>query len=140
MNLQENIERIHEIMGGVITEDRKEMLIKNMVDSLGLKTTIEMLGGYYEIEPYLKDADKVNYIKYKVSELGRGGVSFHDMNEDPILIYKDGDVLGQIEFLGRDRVYINTYHRNALMGDKRVPYENLPGQIIDELVEILTKK
>ena len=46
MNLQENIERIHEIMGGVITEDRKEMVIKNMIDSVGIENTFKMVGDY----------------------------------------------------------------------------------------------
>ena len=139
MNLYEDIHKMQSIMG-VITEDNKNNVIRKMVDDIGLKTTIQMVGNYYEIEPYLTDVDKVNYIKDKVSELGRGGIGLYNIDEEPIVVYKNGNALGQIEFLGKDRAYINTYHRNALVGDERVPYEDLPGQIIDELTEILINK
>ena len=125
---------------GVITEDNKNNVIRKIVDDIGLKTAIQMVGNYYEIEPYLTDVDKVNYIKDRVSELGRGGIGLYNIDEEPIVVYKNGNALGQIEFLGKDRAYINTYHRNALVGDERVPYEDLPGQIIDELTEILINK
>jgi len=124
-------------MMGVITEDKRDEFIKNMIDELGITSAIKMAGNYYEIEPYLTDVDKVNYIKDRVSELGRGGIGLYNLDEEPIVVYKNGNELGQIEFLGKDRAYINTYHRNALVGDERVLYEDLPGQIIDKLVEIL---
>ena len=44
MNLQENIERIHEIMGGVITEDKMDKVIKNMIDDIGIESTFKMVG------------------------------------------------------------------------------------------------
>jgi hypothetical protein len=138
MNLYEDIHKIQSIMG-VINEDEVP-LIKRMIDDIGLKTAIQMVGDYYAIEPYLTDVDKVNYIKDRVSELGRGGIGFHDMDEEPILVYKNGNEVKQIEFLGKDRAYINSYYRNANVGDERVPYEDLPGQIIDELTEILINK
>jgi hypothetical protein len=127
-------------MMGVITEDNKNNVIRKMVDDIGLKTAIQMVGNYYEIEPYLTDVDKVNYIKDRVSELGIGGIGLYNIDEEPIVVYKNGNALGQIEFLGKDRAYINTYRRNALVGDERVLYEDLPGQIIDELTEILINK
>jgi len=139
MNLYEDIHKMQSIMG-VITEDNKNNVIRKMVDDIGLKTAIQMVGNYYEIEPYLTDVDKVNYIKDRVSELGIGGIGLYNIDEEPIVVYKNGNALGQIEFLGKDRAYINTYHRNALVGDERVPYEDLPGQIIDELTEILINK
>lgn len=139
MNLYEDIHKMQSIMG-VITEDNKNNVIRKMVDDIGLKTAIEMVGDYYAIEPYLTDVDKVNYIKDRVSELGIGGIGLYNIDEEPIVVYKNGNALGQIEFLGKDRAYINTYHRNALVGDERVLYEDLPGQIIDELTEILINK
>jgi len=139
MNLYKDIHKMQSIMG-VITEDNKNNVIRKMIDDIGLKTAIEMVGNYYEIESYLTDVDKVNYIKDRVSELGRGGIGLYNIDEEPIVVYKNGNALGQIEFLGKDRAYINTYHRNALVGDERVPYEDLPGQIIDELTEILINK
>jgi hypothetical protein len=100
-------------MMGVITEDNKNNVIRKMIDEIGIMNTIKMVGNYYAIEPYLEDVDKVNYIRKKVSELGKGGVSFFEMDEEPILVYKNGNNIKQIEFLGRDRAYINIYHRNS---------------------------
>ena len=103
MKLQENIERIHEIMGGVITEDRKEMFIKNMIDDIGLADTIKMMGGYDEVEPYLTDEDKVKFIKDIVFEVIDGTFSngIHlDVAGGPIRISdKDGEI-HQIEWMG----------------------------------------
>ena len=137
MNLQENIERIHEIMGGVITEDKENNVIKNMIDELGITSAIKMVGNYYMIEPYLKVIDKVNFIKEKVSELGRGGISLREIGEEPI-VYDDYDNdHKQIEFLGRDRAYVDIYYRGHNVGDERIPYESLSVEIIELLVEIL---
>jgi hypothetical protein len=127
-------------MMGVITEDNKNNVIRKMIDDIGLKTAIEMVGNYYEIESYLTDVDKVNYIKDRVSELGRGGIGLYNIDEEPIVVYKNGNDVKQIEFLGKDRAYINIYYRNAKVGDERVLYEDLPGQILDELTEILINK
>ena len=139
MNLYEDIHRIQSMMG-VITEDNKNNVIKKMIDKIGIMNTIKMVGNYYAIEPYLEDVDKVNYIREKVSKLGKGGVSLFEIDEEPILVYKNGNNIKQIEFLGRDRAYINIYHRNSNFGDERVLYEDLPGQILDELTEILINK
>ncbi len=138
MNLQENIHRIQSMMG-IINED-KIPLIRKMIDELGVTNTIKMVGNYYAVEPFLEDVDKVNYIREKVSKLGKGGVGFFGMNEEPILVYKNGDDVKQIEFLGRDRAYIYIYYRNSNVGDERVLYEDLPEQIIDKLIEILINK
>ena len=139
MNLYEDIHRIQSMMG-VITEDNKNNVIRKMIDNIGIMNTIKMVGDYYAIEPFLEDVDKVNYIKEKVSKLGQGGVGFFEMDEEPILVYKNGNDVKQIEFLGKDRAYINIYYRNAKVGDERVLYEDLPGQILDELTEILINK
>ena len=136
MNLQENINRIHQMMG-VINEDNRLNVIKNMIDELGIISAIKMAGNYYMIEPYLKVVDKVNFIKEKVSELGRGGISLREIGEEPI-VYDDYDNdHKQIEFLGRDRAYVDIYYRGHNVGDERIPYESLSVEIIEQLVEIL---
>jgi len=139
MELYEDIHRIQSMMG-VITEDNKNNVIRKMIDDIGIMNTIKMVGNYYAIEPYLEDVDKINYIREKVSKLGQGGVGFFEMDVEPILVYKNGNDVKQIEFLGRDRAYINIYYRNAKVGDERVLYEDLPGQILDELTEMLINK
>jgi len=142
MKLQENIYRIQEIMGGVITEDRKEMFIKNMIDDIGIENTIKMVGNYYEIEPYLKIVDKVNFIKEKVSQLsdefGGNGFGLVEIDEAPIFYSEDENELRQIEYLGIKQLYVDVYNDGGShVGDLSVNYEDLPEQIIEELVEIL---
>jgi len=137
MRLHEDIYRIQSL----ITEN-KETVIKNMINKFGIYDTIKMVGGYYKIEPYLKEIDKVNFIKEKVSqisdELGGNGFGLVEINVEPIFYSEDEYELRQIEYLGRKQLYVDVYSSdsNSNLGDFKVNYESLPGQILDELVEI----
>jgi hypothetical protein len=133
---------IHEMVDKVITEDRKEMFIRNMIDEIGIENTIKMVGNYYEIEPYLKIVDKVNFIKEKVSQLsdefGGNGFGLVEIDEAPIFYSEDENELRQIEYLGIKQLYVDVYNDGGShVGDLSVNYEDLPEQIIEELVEIL---
>jgi hypothetical protein len=134
MNLQENIYRIQSL----ITED-KEKVIKTMINKHGLYDTIKMMGNYHKIEPYLKEIDKVNFIKEKVYELNNGRSIHLSVIDGDIIYYgeEDGEE-HQIEWLGKDSVTVKTYGDNMnYIGTFNVNYENLPSQIIDKLFEIL---
>jgi len=141
MNLQENIHRIHQMIG-VINESKKGETIRHLIDKMGVADAIKMVGNYYLIEPYLKEIDKVNYIKEKVSqisdELGGNGFGLVEVDSAPILYSEDEDELRQIEYLGRKQLYVDVYSSdsNSNLGDFKVNYESLPGQILDELVEV----
>jgi len=140
MDLHENIHRIHQMMG-VINEDKKDETIRNLIDRLGVSDAIKMVGNYYLIEPYLKEIDKVNYIKDRVKELGGGsGFGMTEIDEEPLHYgeTEDGE-LHQIEWLGTKSVDVSIYNdeMGAHLNDYYVNYESLPGQILDELVEIL---
>ena len=142
MNLIENIQRINTL----ISEDKKEHTIRTMIDKMGVADAIKMVGNYYMIEPYLKEIDKVNYIKERVSQLsdefGGNGFGLVEIDESPIFYSEDEDELRQIEYLGRKQLYVDVYSSdsNSNIGDFKVQYESLPGQILDELVEILINK
>lgn len=137
---RDNIDRIHQMMG-VITEDRKGEVIKKMIDELGLTTTIKYFGNYYTIEPYLKEIDKVNFIKDKIREINDdgSGIGLHEINEEPLHYGDEDGELHQIEWLGLTSVDISVYEDeySSHLRDYYVKYESLPGQILDELVEIL---
>ena len=139
MNLIENLERINTL----INESKKGETIRHLIDKMGVADAIKMAGNYYMIEPYLKEIDKVNYIKEKVSqisdELGGNGFGLVEVDSAPILYSEDEDELRQIEYLGRKQLYVDVYSSdtNSNLGDFKVNYESLPGQILDELVEIL---
>jgi hypothetical protein len=117
-----------------------------MIDKMGVADAIKMTGNYYMIEPYLKEIDKVNYIKERVSQLsdefGGNGFGLVEIDESPIFYSEDEDELRQIEYLGRKQLYVDVYSSdsNSNIGDFKVQYESLPGQILDELVEILINK
>ena len=142
MNLIENIQRINTL----ISEDKKEHTIRTMIDKMGVADAIKMTGNYYMIEPYLKEIDKVNYIKERVSQLsdefGGNGFGLVEIDESPIFYSEDEDELRQIEYLGRKQLYVDVYSSdsNSNIGDFKVQDESLPGQILDELVEILINK
>ena len=130
-------------MMGVINESKKDETIRNLIDKMGISDAIKMAGNYYLIEPYLKEIDKVNYIKEKVSqisdELGGNGFGLVEVDSAPILYSEDEDELRQIEYLGRKQLYVDVYSSdsNSNIGDFNVKYESLPVEIIEQLVEIL---
>jgi hypothetical protein len=138
MNLIENIERINTL----ISEDKKGETIRNLIDKMGIADAIKLVGNYYMVEPYLKEIDKVNYIKEKVSqicdEFGANGFGLVEVDSAPIFYSEDEDELRQIEYLGRKQLYVDVYSSdtNSNLGDFKVNYESLPGQILDELVEV----
>ena len=139
MNLIENIQRINTL----ISEDKKGDTIRTMIDKMGVSNAIKLVGNYYMIEPYLKEIDKVNYIKERIIELGDGGgFGLVEIDEQPIHYGEDENELRQIEYLGKNGVTVAVYDADmdGHMGDFNVIYESLPGQILDELVEILINK
>ena len=138
MNLIENIHRINTL----ISENDRDKAIRNMIDKMGVADAIKMTGNYYMIEPYLKEIDKVNFIKEKVNDLTEwigGGVGLAEIDEEPIHYDEDKNEIKQIEYLGKNGVTIDVYDTNPKrhLDDFNVNYESLPGQILDELVEIL---
>jgi len=58
MNLQEQISRIQSMMG-VITEDRMDKVINNMISTIGLENTFKMVGDYNLVEPFLTYEDRL---------------------------------------------------------------------------------
>ena len=138
MNLIENIQRISTL----ISEDKKDETIRNMIDKMGVADAIKLAGNYYIIEPYLKEIDKVNFIKEKVNDLTEwigGGVGLAEIDEEPIHYDEDKNEIKQIEYLGKNGVTLDFYDAdmNRHTGEFNVNYHSLPSQILNELVEIL---
>jgi hypothetical protein len=140
MNLIENIQRI----SSLISEDKKGDTIRTMIDKMGVSNAIKLAGNYYMIEPYLKEIDKVNFIKEKVTKINDdgSGIGLHEINEEPLHYSDEDGELHQIEWLGQTSVDISIYEDvfSSHLSDYYVKYESLPGQILDELVEILINK
>jgi hypothetical protein len=138
LNLIENIQRISTL----ISEDKKEDTIRTMIDKMGVSNAIKLVGNYYTIEPYLKEIDKVNYIKERIIELGDGGgFGLVEIDEEPIHYGDEDGELHQIEWLGTKSVDISIYNdeMGAHLNDYYVNYENLSVEVIERLVEMLLK-
>jgi hypothetical protein len=125
-----------------MSEDKDDSK-REMIKSLGMIDAIKYFGNYYAIEPYLKEIDKVNFIKEKIIEINDDGSGFglYEINEEPIHFSEDEDEneIRQIEYLGKNRAMVDVYDEGmgTHLGDYNIPYESLPSQIIEELVEIL---
>lgn len=129
-------------MGGVITEDRKEMFIKNMIDDIGLADTIKMMGGYDEVEPYLTDEDKVKFIKDKVLEIAdnfgsNGVVNLSFPQGRPLKIKKEDGVRHQIEFLGQSHARVELYEKGVYHNGYVISYKNMSPQVMDIVIKRL---
>jgi hypothetical protein len=124
-----------------IVKENKDNSIPKMIKTLGISDAIKYFGNYYTIEPYLKEIDKVNFIKEKIIEINDDGSGFglHEIGEEPLHYgYEDGEE-HQIEWLGPTSVDISVYEDeySGHLRDYYAKYESLPVQIIEELVEIL---
>jgi len=140
MNLQENIERIHEIMGGIITEDRMDKVIKNMIDSVGLETTFKMVGDYDLVDSYLTDEDKINYIKDEFVKVNDGNyISMEQISQQPIRVKVDNEGrIHQIEGLHKNVVSVVIHQGNRAGVMMYYPkYEELSSKIIDKLFRMM---
>jgi hypothetical protein len=127
---------------GDVIQENKENSMPKMIKILGVSDAIKYFGNYYTIEPYLKEIDKVNFIKEKVAELCEfhgGGFGLVEIFEEPIHFSEDENELRQIEYLGKTRATIDVYDEvmGSHLGDYNIPYESLPSEIIEQLVEIL---
>ena len=126
---------------GDVIQENKDNSIPNMIKTLGISDAIKYFGNYYTIEPYLKEVDKVNFIKEKVRELSEdnSGFGLVEINEEPLHYGEEDGEIHQIEWLGLTSVDISVYEDefSGHLSDYYVKYESLPSQIIEELVEIL---
>ena len=144
MNLQENIQRIKQMM---IKEDEVP-LIKKMIDDIGLKNTFKMLGDYDKLDSYLTDSDKIDFIENTIHRLSRElesdfiGLALIEIDEEPIHYSDEDGKLEQIEYLGNKYVDIAIYDNevDTYLGEYSVRYDSLPTQILDEIFRMLLDK
>jgi hypothetical protein len=148
MNLQEDIHRIHEIMGGVITEDDKTAKIHKMINDIGLFNTIKFFGGYHNIidmfggDINLTKEQKINFIREVIENLlntyNSTFLSIYDLGMSPIRLYepKSGQNLQQIEKFKKGFVTIDVYGgvlNNEGIGGYNRKYEDLSDEILNKV-------
>jgi hypothetical protein len=127
-------------MMGVITEDRMDKVIKNMIDTVGLESTFNMVGDYDLIDSYLTDEDKINYIKDEFVKVNDGNyISMEQIWQRPIRIKTDDENrIHQIEGLHRGNVTIVVHKEHGAGVTKYYrKYEELSSEIIDKLFRMM---
>jgi len=138
MNLQEQVYRIQSMMG-VITEDRMDKVINNMIDTIGLENTFKMVGDYNLVEPLLTDEDKINYIKDEFIKVNDGNyISMEQIWQQPIEIKEEDGIVEQIEGLHKNVVNVVKYNNKyGGITKYRPKYEELSSEIIDKLFRMM---
>lgn len=82
MNLQENINRIHQMMG-TLNEDKKSDIAFKMINDMGLCNAISYYGGYEQLKQFLGGdiftrEDKIDVIKDIIKHKYPGGLNYGD--------------------------------------------------------------
>jgi hypothetical protein len=127
-------------MMGVITEDRKDMLIKNMIGNIGIKDTFNMVGDYDLVNSYLTDEDKIIYIKDEFTKINDGKYfTLEQIWEQPIQLKSEDDENHQIEGLHKDHVMVNkhSYRGGYISRRYHLKYEELSSETIDKLFRMM---
>jgi hypothetical protein len=140
MKLIENIHRIHQMMG-IITENKKVEVLRNMIDKMGLYQASKMVGGYDELNSLVNRQDKINFINDLVKKVdglygGEGGLSVNDFDLDSIPYESDDEnYIGYIEHFRDGWAVVFWYDDSEdIVGDTTVDYDELPDDIIDKIV------
>ena len=151
MNLQEQISRIHSILG--LTESKLTLsdnsrlnnLLNKAIESVGLTTAIKLFGGGEEIKEYINNTkfsreNKIEFIKYVYSEIG--GTSFSEVYENPIHYPSNDETHEEVAYMTSEVVIIDVYggyEYNNHIREFEVPYEDLSDDMIDEIFDITMK-
>ena len=143
MNLQENINRIHQMMG-VINEDDKSAKISKMIDKMGLYYTIKLFGGYDSIMNMYGDSinltneNKIGFIKDVVQDLSKEnnstGVSIYTLGLNAVPYgTPDDNTAQQIEYFYSDTVSIDVYEGGYHKLSYNKKYTDLDDKSLDDV-------
>lgn len=139
IELKKNIHRIKSLM----VEEKENPLIRRMIDEIGVDNTIKMIGDFNIVKPYLTIDDKISYIKERVGKIsydfGGTGLGLGEVDEYPIEYEMDQYEEKQIEYIGRDGVYVDVYSipDETHLKDYYVLFDDLREDILDELITII---
>jgi hypothetical protein len=126
-------------MMGIITEDRKDVLIKNMIGNIGIKDTFNMVGDYDLVNSYLTDEDKIIYIKDEFTKINDGKYfTLEQIWEQPMIIKVDDEGrTHRIIGLHKDNVSVIMYSGNYESTRYYPEYEELSSETIDKLFRMM---
>ena len=140
MNLQENIHRIHQMMGVI-----KENKVSDMVQEMGLYQSIRYFGGYDNLTKIMGDyvlsnEDMIWFIIDVINDLcdkyNDDGISVWDLGMNPIILGQSDEELHQIEYFNPDFLTIDVYEGENYEKDKgnyTERYTDLDDNTLDEV-------
>lgn len=126
MNLQENINRIHQMMG-VINEDNS-FNIKKIINVVGIVDAIRYLGGYEKFKEQggldiLTKDDKIDVIKDNTNNRNARGITISRNNGIDEVLYAIYDW----------GINVETYTKNSFIGERDILYDDLSDEMIDNV-------
>jgi len=132
MNLQENINRIHQMMG-VINEDNR-FNIKKMVDVVGIVDTIRYLGGYEKFKEQggldiLTKDDKIDVIKDNTNNRNARGITISRNNGIDEVLYAIYDW----------GINVEIYNKDSFIEERDIPYDDLSDEMVDNVFSSVMK-
>jgi len=141
MNLQEDIQRIREVMN--LNESPNKSVI-DLINEKGLITAARFFGGYDTLVKLLDDYEipkelLIKEIKDFMNDYTL--ISFSELGFDPIPYKENKDEYYEIVELGFNGVLIDVwggYKFETLKGEYRVPYEELTYKTIVDIFEIIS--
>jgi hypothetical protein len=144
MNLQEQTNRIKQMMGVIKESEDKGKSITKIIKDMGLYDAMRYFGNYDLIKDYVTKEDKISYIRYKVGEiadeLGSSGFAVHEVGREPILYYDSDETISQIEYFNPGFVSVDVYggyKKETEMGGFTMNYERLPDDVFDEVFDFM---
>ena len=128
----------------IITESKLTDNLIELINNGGLITALDIVGDYDDLIRIVGKDTITREMKEKFIRdivLEHGGISVHDLNEDPI-VYKEGNgEIWEIYYLGIRRVSINIWYELGYgdRSDISVSYESLSDKHIDEIFTMLVE-
>jgi hypothetical protein len=120
MDLNENIQRIHQMMG-IVSEDNKSDFTKKMIDTLGVIDTIKYYGGYNNFKQHLNTdlltrEEKIEFIKDIIDNKYYGRLVYGDRgwgNDDDWSILESTESYDKVvSAYYSDELHLTTFYRD----------------------------
>ena len=137
MNLQEHIRK-------VLREEKLNQYLINQIKDNGILDTSRLVGGIKELinllgEEYFTDDIKIKLIKEIVLTTEEEYLTFIDMNENPLVLSDEDDLLTQIEMLTPYEAAVFYYYGYAeeSADEAYIDYDILTSRVLKDIFNMV---
>jgi hypothetical protein len=137
MNLQEHIRK-------VLREENLNQFLINQIKDNGILDTSRLVGGIKELiyllgEEYFTDDIKIKLIKEIVLTTEEEYITFLDMNENPLVLTDDDDLLVQIEMLTPYEATVFYYYGydEESSDEEYINYDILTSRVLNDIFNMV---